>query len=354
MRRPFPSLAALAAVAALVWLLLETRRLAEFAGLQEIAAREARSARDAAVAERDAATAETVRLGHELAATRAQLQAMSDLVAERTEALRTAAAHAEAENFAALRAMPEGVRRCLEALHDCLRAEGFTAQRFLSARALDEDGLHDVELLDVHGDGLGAAFVRAGRMRAALDRATGRLELRFFDGHRSAGGERAALPDDGWALVFEPIDGRSFERRLPQLVQATGAYADPARPAATTDVDGLTRRRWLERFDLLLADAGAVEQLRVTRFRGMQDGWFLDAELVGTDSRHHVVSMAVCRRLAVEVDPASGVVSLLLRDGNLRRGGIDSTISAEGYRMLLPALSVRQASDAMLGMVVTR
>ena len=192
MRRPFPSLAALAAVAALVWLLLETRRLAEFAGLQEIAAREARSARDAAVAERDAATAETVRLGHELAATRAQLQAMSDLVAERTEALRTAAAHAEAENFAALRAMPEGVRRCLEALHDCLRAEGFTAQRFLSARALDEDGLHDVELLDVHGDGLGAAFVRAGRMRAALDRATGRLELRFFDGHRSAGGERAA------------------------------------------------------------------------------------------------------------------------------------------------------------------
>lgn len=354
MRRLVPSLVALVALAALLWHLYETRRLAELVGRQEIAAREARTAHDAVLAARDAAAAEAERLGRELTATRDQLQAMSDLVAERTEALRAAAERAEAENFAALQAMPEGVRRCLEALHDCLRAEGFTAQRFLSARALDEAGLHDVELLDVHGDGLGAAFVRAGRMQAALDRATGRLELRFFDGHRASGGERAALPEDGWALVFEPIDGRLFERRLPQLVQASGAYPDPDRPTATTDVDVLTRRRWLERFDLLLADAGAVEQLRVTRFRGMQDGWFLDAELVGTDAKHHVVSMAVCRRLAVEVDPVSGVVSLLLRDGNLRRGGVDSTISAEGYRMLLPALSVRQASDAMLGMVVTR
>jgi hypothetical protein len=347
MRRWQLSLLLLVSLGAIALLVLETRRLAELAGTHEVAARRAHGEATATAQALARATAD-------LQAANARLQAMTDLVEAKAEAHRRAAAAAAAAAQRSLAPLPDGVRLCLQALHDCLRDEGFTAQRFLSARALDAAGLHEVELLDLHGDGLGVTFVRAGRMTAALDRATGRLELRFFDGERSVGGERLELPADGWQLVFTLLDGRAVEQRLPYLVQATGAYPAAAAGAAAGDVDPLLRRRWLERFDRLLAAAGGGEQLQVTRFRGMQDGWFLDAEVVATDARHHVVSMASCRRLAVEVDAAAGVVSLLLRDGNLRRAGVDSTISAEGYRMLLPNLSVREASDTMFGMVVSK
>jgi hypothetical protein len=47
-------------------------------------------------------------------------------------------------------------------------------------------------------------------------------------------------------------------------------------------------------------------------------------------------------------------VSLLLRNGSLRRDGVDSSITGEGLRVLLPNLTCKQASDAMFGMVVRR
>ena len=59
-------------------------------------------------------------------------------------------------------------------------------------------------------------------------------------------------------------------------------------------------------------------------------------------------------RVAVEIDERRDVVSLLLQDGALRRDGVESTIGAEGFRMLLPGLTPKQARDAMLGMVVAR
>jgi hypothetical protein len=335
-------------------LVVETRRLAELAGGFEGDARDQRRLLLASEQQRTAAEANAARLTTELRAANARLQAMSDVVDERVSQLRSAAADSEAVAARSLQPMPEGVRACLRALHECLRAEGFTSQRFLSARSLDGEGLHEVELLDLHSDGLGVTFVRAGRMTAALDRGTGRFELRFFDGERDVAGERLDLPEDGWVLVFAPVDGHRVEAALPYLVQATGAYPEAFRRQASDDVDPLTRRRWLERFDRLLVDVRAPERWQVTRFRGMRDGYFLDAELVGTDERHHVVAMSFCRRLAVEVDAAAGVVSLLLLDGNLRRGGVDSTITAEGYRMLLPNLTGKQASDTMFGMVVSR
>ena len=67
-----------------------------------------------------------------------------------------------------------------------------------------------------------------------------------------------------------------------------------------------------------------------------------------------------CRQTAeaistsVEIDERRDVVSLLLQDGALRRDGVESTIGVEGFRMLLPGLTPKQARDAMLGMVVAR
>jgi len=285
------------------------------------------------------------------------MAAMADTVSKTAaEAARRAAA-SEAAVAKSLEPLPDGVRLCLQNLHDCLHQEGYTGQRFLDARSLDGDGLHDVEVLDTHADGLSVAVIRAERMVAELDRGKGQLVLRFFDGFRSDRGERSALPKDGFPIVYEPIDGRLFEERLPFLVRASGVYpaaAPTTRDRRPTDLDATTRLQWLERFDRLLAAAGTAEQLRVNGFRGLQAGRFLDVQLLGTDDKHHLQLGADCKRFAVEVDAVAGIVSLLLQDGILRRAGVESTITAEGYRMLLPKVTPKMATDVMLGMVVTK
>jgi hypothetical protein len=142
--------------------------------------------------------------------------------------------------------------------------------------------------------------VHAARMTATVDRGRGRLELRFFDGERAHNGERSPLSEDGFALAFDDVDGRAIEARLPYLVRGEGAYPEPPAAASrgATDVDPMLRRQWLERFDGLLARAGGSPQWRVMRFRGMDGGWFLTADLVATDERRHVVAGAHCARLA--------------------------------------------------------
>lgn len=299
---------------------------------------------------------EFTKLQVDLHSARQQLAAVTELLDQKNEEIRR---KAEAEAEAArnsLKPMPAGVRLCLDAMHQCLRGEGYTNQRFLRASSIDDDGMHEVEMLDVSPDGLAVAFVNAGLMKAKVDRQTGRLELRFFDGYRAVDGERLALPEDGFAVTFEEIDGRLFERRLPFLLHGEGSYqvVDPEIQQPSTDLDPGTRRQWLTRLDYLISRARTTLNWRVTRMRGMSDGYFLTVELVGTSDSHLVKGSVHCDRMAVEIDDASGVVSLLLQDGVLRRDGLESTITKQGYRMLLPGLTPKETIDAMLGMVVKK
>lgn len=350
--------------AAALFLLWETRAVAEVAGNNEAAARQAaadaeRLTRQLAAESRvrRAAQADVVRLEGEVARTAAQLGKMADVVQATKERAERRAAAARAAELRALRAMPAGVRQCLAALHGCLLAEGYGGVRFLRARSLDEDGLHDVEVIQTHADGLGADLVVAATMTALLDRSAQRLVFTFVDGSRTSAGQRFELPEEGWTIVFDPVDGRLIEQRLPQLVKAEGVYPrdrEAPRQTRPTDVDPATRVAWLERFDLLLDAAGTADRVRVQHFRGLEDGTFLEARLLATDARGHVAFGASCDRLAVEIDREAGVVSLVMRDGLLRRGQAESTITAEGYRMLLPAVKPDRAIELMLGLVVER
>lgn len=353
------------ALLAIGLLVLETHRLAESLGRAEVEQRELRqrlvgAAAAAAAPPSSPAPAPPVadalayaELRLELETTRQQLAAVTATLAQRNEEI---ARRQEQEQVLARgrEPMPEGVRACLQALHDWMRSEGFANQRFLGAGSLEPDGLHDVELLDTSADGLEVAFVYAARMTATLDRSAGQLELCFFDGTRSVGGQAAPLPQDGLPLRFRDIDGRRLEARLPFLVQAVGSYPAPEPARTGTALDGITRRQWLERLDLVLGNAGMDLRWRATRLVGMDGGRFLEVDLVGTDSKRHVIASAHAAKLAIEVDRTAGVVSLLLQDGSLRREGVDSTITAEGLRMLLPDLTPQKATDAMFGMVVTR
>jgi len=351
---------------AVAWLLRETFVLAEALGRAESAARlvpPGAAATDPATATKppDAVAPTTAdldpvayaRQALELAATKERLVAVEALLEQQHQQASIRAAMAAA---ATTEPMPEGVRSCLVALRSVLRDQGFVGPRFLRAGRLAGLALEDVEVLDGDPEGIDVAFVQAARMTATLDRGTGRFELKFFDGGRTLAGERTPLPKDGNVLAFDGIDGRVVEAALPFLVQVQGVYPDPpvGRTKAASDVDPLVRRQWLERLDRVLGESGIAPAFRINRFRGMQDGWFLTAELVGTDDKQHVVGGAHCERVAIEVDEATGVVSLLLQSGVLRRGARESSISSEGFRMLLPKLTPASARQAMLGMVVTK
>lgn len=299
---------------------------------------------------------EFTRLQVELHSTRQQLAAVTKLLEQRNAEAEQRARLAAAVAAKSQRPMPAGVRLCLDTLHECLRIEGYTGQRFLRAASLDQKGLHEVEMLEASSDGLAVAFVTAQRMMATADRATGRLELRFFDGHRAVDGDRAALPEDGLVIVFDDIDPRLFAERLPYLVQCEGAYPEvqDERSGLATDVDAGTQRQWLARLTQLLDKAETRLRWRVSRFRGMSDGHFLTVELLGTNDKHMLLGSCHCARMAVEIDEQVGVVSLLLQGGVLQRDGRESTITGEGYRMLLPGLTTNEAIDAMLGMIVRK
>jgi len=376
-------------VGSVVWMLLETRSAAELAGRQEVAAREARAqaaqataelarlrgalaagptssaagdvpAGDVPAAEASAAPGSTgtaidaktyAELRLELATTRQRLALVEELLAQKQR-------EADARSIAASAAaapMSDGVRNCLVALHDQLRREGFTHVRFLGATAIDGGELRDVEALDVAADQLATTFLRGKRMTAVLERPTSTLLLRFFDGEARTAGVATALPEDGFVLRFAGVDGPACEAALPYLVRGEGAYPPPPVAAAKVPTaDPATRGQWIERVDSLLQRAGTADTWRMTRFRGMQDGWFLDVDLVASNAQNHVVGGAHCARVAVELDQAAGIVSLRMVDGVLRQAGGESSIGGVGYRMLLPKWNCKQASDAMMGIVVTK
>jgi hypothetical protein len=147
-----------------------------------------------------------------------------------------------------------------------------------------------------------------------------------------------------------------FEARLPYFVRGEGDYpAPPPTPGRTPgELDPLQQRQWLERLDRVIADGAPSPRWRVNRLRGLDGGWFQAVDLVATDDKRRVVAIAACERFAIEIDESAGIVSLWLRDGSLRRDGVDSTITGEGLRVLLPNLTCKQASDALFGMVVRR
>ncbi|MEY2715653.1 MAG: hypothetical protein RIT24_1996, partial [Planctomycetota bacterium] len=78
------------------------------------------------------------------------------------------------------------------------------------------------------------------------------------------------------------------------------------------------------------------------------------ARIVGYDDRNLLALAADCDRLALEIDSKAGIVSLRLSGGTLRRDGSESSIHADGFRILLPNVTPERASMLLMGMVVKK
>lgn len=349
------------AVLAIGWFTVATRDLAARIGRQQIALRqgaaELTQSRDRLLAARD----REVELDGHIASLERQLQAalqqqhlVGDMVAARAEQERREREEREAARRAANAPMPEGVRLCLMALRDCLRADSFYGLRFVRAGELVDKELRDVELIDADPERLTTVLYLAGKVTLHLDRSSGQVTFRFFDGQRRVGSRIETLPDEGLPVCFSPVSGPLWEARLPFLIQAEGQYPADDSGSARDLGDTLTRRVWLDRLNALLAKAGNDPKLVIGAIGGVKDSRFLQVSIQGYDRRSLLTMAGTVEAMTVEVDAATGIVQLRLCDGVLHQRGGDSTISHEGFRMLLQDLTPQQASDAMLGMVVRR
>jgi len=358
--------AAVAGLALAAWSTWDARRIAEIAGRHELVARRAASTADQLTERLDAASSqravEVERLHGEIRRLEGQLdrslmhnRSLGEVLTAEAEERERAAVLRASEQARMFVPVPLGVRRCIETMRRCLDAEGYQDLRLLRASAIDNFELHDVEFLDVERGSPAAELVVAARMTMTLDRAKGRLLLRFRDGARRAHGVRRELPDEGFELQLTVAEGRMWEAQLPYIVRASGVYPESARQARRRPtLDNVTRIQWIERLDLLLARAGTDVQLRVSGFLGLEGGIFRDVRVLGYDRGKLLSLHADCAQMAIEIDERAGVVSLLLRDGTLRRDGTESTIGEQGYRMLLPDVTPEQATALMLGMVARK
>lgn len=362
MRTLVPWCLAAAAAAGTTWLTFDQRRLAAEAGTMKLELAEAQLAVEAAreVAESSARTLraaeeERIRLELELAGAMGRIEALGRVIEERTRTEQEAR-KVEEEQRATRAAVPEGVRVALLAVRDCLRADGFGGLRFLSATALEEQELRDVEVLDTAAGEFEPALYLARRMHVELDRATATLRLRFFEGHRRAGAERTDFPKDGLAVEFRPVTARLWEERLPYLVRASGVApespgkAEPARPA----VDPRTRDLWVERCNTLFETSKGDTRYRLGELRDLKDGRFLGVSLRGYDASDRLQATIDAESLWVEIDERAGIVQLVVAGGTMRTPGGVSTLAEDGMRLLLREVTPKAASDTLLGMVVRK
>ncbi len=303
----------------------------------------------------DGKDVEIQRLEGELRRSLDHNRALGDALTAEVMAREEAAARRAALAAARSQPLPSGVLSCLDGIHECLLADGFEGLRFLSARRLAEGELQEVEMIGGTGIGSLATVTVARRMTAELDRSAGRLSMRFFDGYRRADGVRVPLPEEGYGIELRPVTAAMWESRLPFLVRAHGEEpVGESRASVPSRVDPITRAGWQERLDTLLAESGTEVALRLVAFRDLASGRFLDARVQGYRNGQLLEVAADCAELAVEVDDAAGIVSLLLRNGVLLRHGTESVIGDQGYRMLLPELTPARAIDLMLGLVVRK
>jgi len=294
-------------------------------------------------------------LEQQLAAALAEREQIHQLLADKVAEFEAAREQDAELALERRKAMPEGVRLTLVALNDCLREDGFSEIRFLRATALTERTLYRVEMVESDRRNLFSSLYIAGRVTVRLDRDLGVIGLRFSDGYKLTNGVREPFPEAGCVLRLEHVAGPMWEGRLGHLIEAAGAYPveQPEIPRASL----LTRDQrasWIDRFERLLGDAGSHVRYRVDSLAGLEAGVFTGIVLLGYDEHRNLAAAIEAARLQVVCTERHHTVELLLEDGVLRKDGGEATISADGYRILLPNVTRERAMGIMLGMVSDR
>lgn len=232
---------------------------------------------------------------------------------------------------AALAAPPEpapaGPDPWLAVLNDLLALDGYTHLRFEGAeRVPGRAELHDATVLGWSSSGLLDTVLKARRVEFELHRMTHTLVARFFDGHRTQGGARVALPPEGVRMDFPGVRVEAWLEHFPELADSCGPAA--AAPAAEVEpvraaVDALLSMKGSHGY-YRLAAVGAVEG---DRLRFVQVNWFHNSgRLLKTFD-------ADALQVLLHGD---GTVELELRNGAIFEGGFRRPFAGDRFRIFLP------------------
>ncbi len=288
----------------------------------------------------------------ELADAIAQRDEVSRFLEDRAELVRKQEDDRRRRLRNALRPMPEGVRLAIVAINESLAEDGFPEVRLLSARAIEDRALVDVELLEQDRATQQPHVYMADRLTLRLDRASGLLTLRLFGGQRWVGEERVAFPVEGWAIDLAAVEGPKWESRLPQLLEAEGEYPAEEVSAPKARVDRYTLAVWGSRVNRILTEAKTDFEYQIEKIGGLDKGVFTDVMLTGSEPGKALSVAFEAKRMTVTTHARSRTVELFLEDGWLRKAGGATRIGQ--YRILLPGVTPDRAMETMMGMVVSR
>lgn len=341
-------LTVLALVGGMMWCCSENNRLRRWGRLQTGKLEHARQ--DLA-----AAGARITELENEVVAERTRRQGITELVEAAAKKAERQWDRINSKIASVRKPMPEGLRRSLAALNECLREDGYVGMRFMAAAGISDKTLLEAEMYDRDPNRLGSDLYLADQVTFLLNRENGKLTMWFRKGTIRKDGQRLTIPAGGYPVTLPQVLGPMWERRLPFLVNAEGDYPERnGKRARPEPLDRVSRGDWLMRLDQLTRRAKTNLQYRVDRFRGLEDATFKEVLLLGYDKRKCLAESAAVAELQVVVDKDRGTVELLLRNGLLRRKAGETRIGADGYHVLLLGVTPKEATDSMLGMVVQR
>ncbi len=345
----------LALVGGMMWYCSENNRLRTKGRLQT--KRLEQTGEDLEQAGKDlvAAKARIIQLEKDIVDERMRQQGITELVAAAAKRSEQQWDKINSKIASRRKPMPKGLRRGLIALNECLLEDGYVGMRFMGATGIKDKTLTEAEMFEHDPNRVGSDLYLADEVTFLLDRSKGELTMWFRKGTMVKGGQRLAIPAEGYPVVLRHVFGPMWERRLPFLIRAEGDYPESkATDARSKPMDRVSRGDWLMRLSQLTQGAKNALHYRVDRFRGLENATFKEVVLLGYSKSKRLAESAEVAELQVVVDKRRGTVELLLRDGLLRRKGGQTNIGADGFRILLLGVTPKEAMDSMMGMVVQK
>lgn len=224
-----------------------------------------------------------------------------------------------------------------------LSLDGYSHLRFQEAtRVPGAPRLEDVVLMEWKSDGQLDGLIRADRAEFELHHMTGNLVLRFFDGYRTGGAGRIALPADGLRLDLADVNAPAWLEHFPELSDLGGVVAAPAAAGSSAEevkepaAAGASVREIRNALDALISQRGSFHYYKLNALGGVNGTVLQLVQINWHDNAGRLVKTIEADTMVVRLHPKGNSVELELRNGAFLSEEGKSPFSSDLFRLYLP------------------